>query len=114
MPLEILLTMTGQDVCFPPMGDESSLGGKAVCIPPMGDVWALGVVLYEMVLGIRCPFRGKRMVRRGMKSVEEMYGLRKTRTAAVQKVMPILSRCLEVDVSKRANMEEVSQLCSSM
>ena len=97
MPLEILLSMKGE--------------GR--CIPPLGDVWALGIVLYEMVSGIRHPFGGTEMVRGGMTSVEAKFGLEMTRTAAIEKMMPILSRCLEVDASKRASMKELSELCST-
>lgn len=66
-----------------------------------------------MVSGIRYPFEGTEMARGGMKSVEAKFGVKMTRTATVEKVMHILSRCLEVDASKRASMTELSELCST-
>ena len=84
---------------------------EATCRPGLGDVWALGVVLYSMVSGIRCPFRNEAMIREGMDSIVRKHGEERTSTAEIEAVLPIVRRCLEVDPLERVTSKELMELC---
>ena len=81
--------------------------------PAAADIWALGIVLYEMVSGIRAPFRNPRMAEDGLKSVEEKFGIGVTCTPEINAVLPIVNRCLEVSVLNRADTDELMGLVCS-
>ena len=84
---------------------------EATCRPSLGDVWALGVVLYSMVSGIRCPFRNEAMIREGMDSIVRKHGEERTCTVEIEAVLPIVCRCLEVDPLERVTSTELVKLC---
>lgn len=86
-----------------------TLGDRdAPCQPFLGDVWALGILLYSMVTGIPVPFWTTEMSLGGVESLYKFDEL--CETEPVAQVLPVLRRCLEVDPSKRATMDDLTRL----
>lgn len=104
-PVEVLSYLTDQH------NDQHN--DQDIYKPAAADIWALGIVLYEMVSGIRAPFRNPKMAEEGLKSVEAKFGMGVTYTPEIKAVLPIVTRCLEVSVSNRVNIDELMGLCSS-
>ena len=69
------------------------------------DTWALGVMLYELLMGVT-PFHSYEMKELLSKINEGRYSLRLTEPISVECAL-FLSQCLQTNESDRLNMDEI-------
>lgn len=73
---------------------------------PASDLYALGVVMYEMVVG-RPPFEGSSMAVLGQKLLGGPVRVKETRASGLAELVPVIESLLDADPERRPSASEI-------